>query len=73
MSDVPTPVPSTRWRTAVVILLAIIAGALIWQILPESCGHWRDRSMAAMARSIDGTWADRALAVQVDSERPAGC
>lgn len=73
MSNVPTPTPDRRWRVAVIVLLAIIAGAVIWQILPETCGHWRDRSLAAAGQAIGGDWADRAAFAQVESERPEGC
>ena len=73
MSNVPTPAQVTRWRTAVIVLLAIIAGAVIWQALPESCGHWHRRYQDALTHAIYGTWDDRAAVVRVESDRPAGC
>jgi hypothetical protein len=67
--NVPRP-----YLVAIVALLVIIAGALVWQIVPETCSHWRDRYVNALRQSIYAvTPDDRAAAHQVASERPEGC
>lgn len=62
---------------AIVTAAFVMIGALVWLALPESCDHWKDRHMQALANSmsfygLDRSDERRALAI-VESQRPVGC
>lgn len=57
----------------IIALLVIIAGAVIWLALPESCAHWQAREDAAFQNALFGSRADNAEWDRIRAERPAGC
>lgn len=58
---------------AIVALAFVLAGALVWIALPESCSRWHDRYQSTLTHAINGTWSERRAVAIVESQRPEGC